>query len=108
MTPDPCQRARAVPDDIPDVLRKPDDPVIPSVVDAAIRDLEEARKRLREGPRRCQVCGAIYCGPDHGTYPGRLPAALPGEELWLALDTLVAAAKPRFETFSCCRRVGCL
>jgi predicted Zn-ribbon and HTH transcriptional regulator len=81
MTPDPNAPSWDRDQEIPDCLRsttRPEDAQTEAqeILAEAIRDIEEAEKRIREGPRTCQVCGAVYCGPDHRSYPGRCPACV--------------------------------
>jgi len=87
MTPDPnapsWDRDQAIPDCLRSTTRPEDvQTEAQKILAAAIRDMKEAEKRIREGPRTCQVCGAVYCGPDHKSYPGR------------CLDCVVAATRP--------------
>lgn len=81
MTPDPNAPSWGRDQEIPGCLRsttRPEDVQTEAqkILAEAIRDMKEAEKRIREGPRTCQVCGAVYCGPDHRSYPGRCPACV--------------------------------
>ena len=81
MTPDPNAPSWGRNQEIPDCLRstmRPEDVQAEAqkILAEAIRDMREAEKRIREGPRTCQVCGAVYCGPDHKSYPSRCPACV--------------------------------
>lgn len=81
MTPDPgapsWDRDQAIPDCLRSTTRPEDvQTEAQEILAEAIRDIEEAEKRIREGPRTCQVCGVVYCGPDHRSYPGRCPACV--------------------------------